>query len=96
MQHVPVSNHPFYYDLAMQCKKQADTSVTIVYQLSNAKDSVIYWRNFGLPENGILQEHFTIGSAGVKDSVLYFSSYFWNTKRKKIEYTGLESFVYGN
>ncbi|MBP1668933.1 MAG: sulfatase-like hydrolase/transferase [Bacteroidetes bacterium] len=93
--HVPVSNRPFYFDLSMQCTKKADTTVTIVFQLFNLKDSVVYWRNFGLPENGIVQEHFTIGCVGVKDSILYFSSYFWNTKRKKIEYAGLESFVYG-
>jgi len=96
IKHVPVSNRPFYFDLSMHCTKKADTSVTIVFQLVNPKDSVVYWLNCGLPENGILQEHFTIGSVGVKDSVLYFSSYFWNIKRKKIEYSGLESFVYGN
>ena len=95
IKHVPVPDRPFYFDLSMQCTKKADTTVTIVFQLSDNKDSVIYWRNFGLPENGILQEHFTIGSVEVKDSILYFSSYFWNSKRKKIEYTGLESFVYG-
>jgi hypothetical protein len=95
IKHVPVGNRPFYFDLSMQCTKKADTTVTIVFQLFNLKDSVVYWRNFGLPENGIVQEHFTIGCVGVKDSILYFSSYFWNTKRKKIEYAGLESFVYG-
>jgi phosphoglycerol transferase MdoB-like AlkP superfamily enzyme len=90
-----VGNRPFYFDISMKYNKTPDNTISIVYQLENSNDSVVLWRNFSFSEGG-MQEHIKIDPPQQNDSVLYFKSFFWNTKLREIEYSRLETIVYGD
>ncbi|MBN2275592.1 MAG: sulfatase-like hydrolase/transferase [Bacteroidales bacterium] len=91
-----VKNSDLFYDISFRYNLAAGKTTSLVYQLTNAHDSIVFWQCLGLPENGELQEHIRIPEQKLNDSVLYFKSFFWNQMNEKIEYSGLETFLYGD
>ncbi|MBN2523290.1 MAG: sulfatase-like hydrolase/transferase [Bacteroidales bacterium] len=87
---IPIQNKTVYFDFSLIYKGVKDEGVSIVYQLSDAKDSLIFWKNYGLaPKESFLQFRALIPEQDVHTDTVYFNTYFWNKKKYKIGYRNL-------
>ncbi len=80
-------NNLYYCDFSLQYTGVGNEEVYIVYQLSDANDSIVFWNNYNLLSgNSFLQFRAEIPSPLIATDSVYFSSYFWNKSKQKIKY----------
>lgn len=73
-----VPNKDMTLDINLNIKTRGDSDASIVYQITNSKDSTLLWKNFGFNKDKITQVHIQIDQVPSVDSILYFKSYIWN------------------
>jgi hypothetical protein len=75
---MPVQNKPHYLDLSLVKPDVGLDEVFVVFELSNDQDSIIQWKNLGIPTN---REDFSLqiktGDLDY-DEQLYLQLYIWN------------------
>jgi hypothetical protein len=89
-----LQNDTMYCDFSLSYKG-VKNETSIVYQLSDAKDSIVFWRNFGLaPNNTSVQFRTVIPKQNISADSVWFNSFFWNRSKQKIEYRDLSTRIY--
>jgi hypothetical protein len=89
-----LQNETIYCDFSLSYKG-VKKATSIVYQLSDAKDSIIFWKNFGLaPDNTSVQFRAVIPKQNISEDSVWFNSFFWNRSKQKIEYRDLSARIY--
>ena len=92
---VEIKRWPFYYDISFDYTGNIDKNLSLVYQLTTQKDSLIYWRSNRIsPDQKSFQVHNHIPLQSVSDSILYLNSYFRNKGKQNFEFGKLRILVY--
>lgn len=92
---VLLQNKKLYCDFSLLYKGVKDEETSIVYQLSGANDSVIFWKNIGLARNKTsMQYRAVIPKQNISADSVWFNSYFWNKNKQKIKYRNLTTNIY--
>lgn len=80
-----IPNEDMILDFSFIAKDRVK-NLSLVYQITNAADSIVFWGNIGVNGNGkVTQSRIPIKGIESSDTVLFFKTYFWNQKRKSIE-----------
>ena len=91
----PINSNSIYYDISFNYSGQPDDQLTLAYQISTAKDSIVFWANSGITyENNSFQMHIKIPKQKISDTRLYFKSYFWNKNKKSFRFSNLKILLY--
>ena len=89
-----VNNKEFIYNIEFNYTGSS-TDISFVYELRDSNDSIIIWKNLGIPKGNSFQEHITINYEGPLDSIMYFKSYFGNPTNKEFKYSDLNILIHG-
>jgi phosphoglycerol transferase MdoB-like AlkP superfamily enzyme len=90
-----IKNADTYYDISFNYVNTDLGDFSLVYQLTNKKDSIILWKNTGITfEKGIYQHHIIISKQNVSYPTLFFKSFFWNRSQKQFEFRKLKISLY--
>lgn len=80
-----IPNEDFFLDFSFIAKGRVK-DLTLVYQLTNSSDSILFWENVGVNGHGkVTQSRIAIKKAESSDTMLFFKAYFWNQKRTNIK-----------
>ena len=82
------------YDISFNYKGDV-SDMTLVYQLMDKNDSVVYWRNTGIPENQYLfQVHIRIPNKD-RSTACSFKSYFWKKNKRSFSFFNTHILIHG-
>ncbi len=87
-------NSDFVFDISLNISPTKKGNISIVYQITNSKDSTLLWKNFGIDENKITQAHIPINKLQVNDSIVNFKSYIWNQSNNDFTISDLNVLLY--
>lgn len=87
---IEVKNGTVFFDIDFKYENRNSNNLSLVYQITNFRDSVLLWKNYGISKDlSIFQEHIKINSQKVKDSILHFKSYLWNKDQVEIKFSDI-------
>lgn len=90
-----VKNGNLYFDVAFNYSGEIGNEVSLVYQLTNAADSVLLWQSNVLEsDNNSFDGQFRLPAQNIPDSILYFQSFLWNRGSATLSASGLQSVVW--
>lgn len=85
-----LKNKPIYFDISFEMQSDVDKGLCVVYQLKTKNDSLLFWQGTDITES---KKTFCIKTKIPKqkgaDSVMYFTSYFWNKNKKEAKFKNL-------
>ena len=88
---VAVKNKPIFYDISFEIKSAPEKGLSLVYQLSTANDSIIFWGNTPITSDmKIISTRIEIPKQNRSDSVVFFGSYFWNKSKQNFKFGKLK------
>lgn len=77
-----IDNKTTYIDISFSYNKQPDPQITLVYQLQNKKNEVLFWKNVGVGcEEKTIQYRLEIPKQKIHENRLKLSLLFWNIKK---------------
>ena len=77
-----IDNKTTYIDISFSYNKQPDPQITLVYQLQNKKNEVLFWKNVGVRcEEKMIQYRLEIPKQKTHENTLKLSLLFWNIKK---------------
>jgi|GEM_PF-1459450 len=92
---IPIENKNYFYEISFSIKGISKKNTSLVYQVTNSKDSILFWENTSLnKKSNNFQLRTKIPKQLTNDSILYFKSYFWNRKKGTLTYSDLNSLIY--
>jgi len=91
---VLIPNIDFIFDMSVYISANKKDEISIVYQITNSKDSTLFWRNFGINEAKLIQENISVGKINSTDTTLYFKSYIWNKNNYNLTLSDLNILLY--
>lgn len=90
-----LKNRPISFNVSFEPLITPDKDLSVVFQLSTKKDSLIYWQSSTVTnESKIFNAEIKIPKQNISDSVVYFNSYFWNKNLKDFKYRNLKFQMY--
>lgn len=90
-----ISNQEFTFDISLLLTSKHFENISLVYQITDSKDSLLIWKNFGLNNEEYTQYHIAINDLkNYPDTQLYFKSYLWNTNKVEFEIKNREILLY--
>lgn len=91
----PIENKNYFYEISFSTKEISKKNTSLVYQVTNSNDSILFWGNTSLnKKSNNFQIRTKIPIQITNDSILFFQSYFWNRKKETITYSDLNSLIY--
>ena len=93
---IKLTNSDLIFDINFKTALTKKENISIVYQITNSKDSTLLWKNFGVAEDKIVQAHIPINKLKVKEDILYFKSYIWNQANNNFTITDLNILLYSS
>jgi phosphoglycerol transferase MdoB-like AlkP superfamily enzyme len=90
-----LKNRPISFNVSFEPLTTPDKDLSIVFQLSTNKDSLIYWQGLNVTnESKLFNAQIKIPRQNISDSVVYFNSYFWNKNSKGFKFSNLKFHLY--
>ena len=90
-----IPNIDLIFDISLNVKSELKGDISVVYQITNLKDSVLLWRNFGVNSEKITQNHNSLNMLPIEDTVLYFKSYIWNKSKNDLIISDIDILLHG-
>lgn len=82
---IEVPNINLLFDFSANISANKYDDVSLIYEISNAADSTLLWRNSSINTEGkYSQSHIQIQQIPVSDSILFFKSYLWNRSKSNL------------
>ena len=86
-----LKNRPISFNVSFEPLTTPDKNLCIVFQLSTKKDSLICWQSSNVTNDSkLFNAEFEIQKQNTSDSVVFFSSYFWNKNLKSFKFSNLK------
>lgn len=90
-----VPNTDIFIDLSFNSENKFKNSASVVFEITDEKDSSLYWSNTSLnSETTGFQVRQKIPKQSSSNTKIYLKSYVWNKKKESIEYSELNTLVY--
>lgn len=84
-----------YFDFSFNFEGKNIQKMSLVYQLKTLQDSLVFWKNIGIPEKGdFLQAHLPIPEQISSDISYLFSAYFWNPDLSNLSFQNYQGLLY--
>lgn len=92
---LPIDNRRYIYELSLNYKKVKNSEISVVYQLANKKDSILFWGNQNISAgNSSLHLRINLPKQDISDSTIYLKSFIWNKTRQKFDFFNLNTMIY--
>jgi len=92
---IEIPNIHLTFDISFKHSTNSLNDVSIVYQVTNKRDSVLLWESLGLNKNSnITQEHIKIQQFPIRDSILFFKAFIWNKNKIKLNISDIDFLLY--
>ncbi len=89
------ANKDLHYKISFNHLGGIDGSFSLVYQLVNQNDSVVYWANQGISNsNNSFQANIILPAKKITDTNLIFESFFWNKNKEEFNYRNTSILLY--
>jgi hypothetical protein len=86
-----LKNRPISYNVSFEPLTTSDKDLSIVFQLSTNKDSLIYWQSLNVTNDSkLFKAEIKIPRQAISDSVVYFNSFFWDKNSKGFKFSNLK------
>mgnify|MGYP001792364802 CR=1 FL=1 len=93
---IDVPNRNVNYNVSFDYDIGSTEKVSLVYQLSTVKDSLLLWQSMTLsPKENTFQAHLKLPWQSITDSTLVFKSYLLNETKGKLMFKNLDILIYG-
>ncbi len=87
---IPIANSKQIFDVSFNISAAKYENIGLVYQVSNAKDSILLWKNLSVTEEEVTQNHISIPPFNNAEEKLYFSAYIWNQNKVNFEISNID------
>jgi len=82
IQKVKIRNEELNFDISGNVLSKTDKGLQFICQITNSKDSILYWRSFGIPaEKKPFMFHIKIPGQAINSDSLTFRSFFYNEEK---------------
>lgn len=90
-----LKNRPISFNVSFKPISTPDKNLSIVFQLSTNKDSLIHWQSLNVTNDSkLFNAEIKIPRQNISDSVVYFNSYFWDKNSKGFKFSNLKFQLY--
>jgi uncharacterized sulfatase len=89
-----ITNKTTYIDISFRYDKQPDPNISLVYQLQNNKNEVLFWKNVGISnDEKAYQYRIELPKQITKENTVKLSLLFWNRKKTPLIIKNLKVFM---
>lgn len=89
-----ITNKTTYIDISFRYDKQPDPNISLVYQLQNNKNEVLFWKNVGISnDEKAFQYRIELPKQITKENTVKLSLLFWNRKKNPFTLKNLKVLV---
>jgi uncharacterized sulfatase len=89
-----ITNKTTYIDISFRYDKQPDPNISLVYQLQNNKNEVLFWKNVGISnDEKAFQYRIELPKQITKENTVKLSLLFWNRKKTPLIIKNLKVFM---
>lgn len=93
--HVSIPCQQMIYEISCNYKKLKNSETSIVYQLTNKQDSILFWKNQQVSEDSqSLHFRVNIPKQRINDTTIFFKSFIWNKTKQKIDFFDINLMIY--
>ena len=91
---IKISNKKTYVDISFTYDKHPDPEITIVYQLQNEKNELLFWKNIGIKsDEKTIQYRIELPKQITKEKTVKLTLLFWNVKKTPFKIKNLKVLV---
>ena len=89
-----ITNKTSYIDISFRYDKHPDPNISLVYQLQNKKNEVLFWKNVGVGnDEKAFQYRIEIPKQMTQEKMVKLSLLFWNRKKTSFKVNNLKILV---
>jgi hypothetical protein len=93
---IKLPNNNFVYDLSFKLENHKKENMSIVYQITDLKDSVLIWNNTGVGNDGMVQIRIPINKTSTNDGHVMFKSFIWSKDKAPFTISDLNVLLYSS
>ncbi len=89
-----IENKTSYIDISFRYDQQPDPNISLVYQLQNKKNEVLFWKNVGVSnDEKAFQYRIELPKQITKEKTIKLSLLFWNIKKEGFKIKNLKVLI---